>query len=112
MGDWEEFLYELKRYAYVAIGVYALSVEHPNPILIAFALVLLLCGIAVLRMGFESRPNANLESLFYESLPFIYLGLGGYALLFLVASKFGVACGLTLLFCATKVLRWRMKSRG
>jgi hypothetical protein len=112
MRDWESFLYESKPYAYVALGVYALSVDKPKPFVVACAILLLFAGILVLRVRFRNRPGSNLESLFYESLPFIYIGLGVYALVFLEASKMAVSCGVVLLFCATKVIRWRMNDRS
>jgi hypothetical protein len=88
-----------------------LSVENPKIYVIVSALVLIFCGIAVLRMRFRSRRGASLDTLFYESLPFLYLGIGFYVLLFRHSSKIAVASGVILLFCATKVLQWRVRNR-
>jgi hypothetical protein len=62
-------------------------------------------------MRFRNRKGSTLESLFYESLPFLYLSVGTYALAFLNASKVGVGSGVILLFCATKVFHWRVLNR-
>lgn len=111
LDDWESFLYESRPFAYVALGAYALSVEKPNLVVMGFSAVLIFLGIVVLRMRFAARKGASLESLYYESLPFLYLGLGVYALVFLNASKVGVASGVVLLFCATRVFHWRIRNR-
>lgn len=111
LDEWGSFLYESRPYAYVALGVYAMSVEKPNILLMAFAAILVFCGIMVLHMRFESRKGSSMQSLFYESLPFLYLGLGVYALTFLGASKIAVGSGVTLLFCATKIFHWRVQNR-
>lgn len=111
LDDWESFIYESRPFAYVALGVYALSVEKPNILLMAFAAILIFCGILVLRMRFAARKGSNIESLLYESLPFLYLAIGVYALVFLNASKIGVGSGVVLLFCATRVFHWRIRHR-
>jgi hypothetical protein len=111
LDDWESFLYESRPFAYVALGAYALSVEQPDLILMGFAAVLIFCGILVLRMRYAARLGSTLESLYYESLPFLYLGIGVYSLAFLNASKIGVASGVVLLFCATRVFHWRIRNR-
>jgi len=111
LDDWESFLYESRPFAYVSLGVYAVSVDHPDILMMGFAAILIYSGILVLRMRFRNRKGATLESLFYESLPFLYLGVGAYALAFLNASKVGVGSGVILLFCATKVFQWRVLNR-
>lgn len=111
LDDWDSFLYESRPFAYVALGVYALSVETPDVVVLGLAAVLIFCGILVLRMRYAARKGANLESLYYESLPFLYLGLGVYALAFMNASRIGVASGVILLFCATRVFHWRIRNR-
>lgn len=111
LDDWGSFLYESRPFAYVALGAYALSVEKPDIVMMAFAAVLIFLGIIVLRMRFMARKGASLESLYYESLPFLYLGIGVYALAFLNTSKIAVASGVVLLFCATRVFHWRIRNR-
>ncbi len=111
LDDWDSFLYESRPYAYVALGIYVLLVDKPNILLVGFSAILIFCGVLVLRARFTHRKVKSLESLFYESLPFLYLGLGVYALVFLNASKLGVGSGMLLLFCATKVFQWRIRSR-
>jgi hypothetical protein len=111
LDNWDSFLYESRPFAYVALGVYAVSVDHPDILMMGFAAILVYSGILVLRMRFRNRKGATLESLFYESLPFLYLGIGAYALAFLNASKVSVGSGVILLFCATKVFHWRVRNR-
>ncbi len=111
IDNWESFLYESRPFAYVAIGTYALAADKPNLILLAAAAILIFCGILVLRMRFNARAGATMESLYYESLPFLYLGIGVYALFFLNFTKIAVGSGVILLFCATKVFQWRILNR-
>lgn len=111
LNDFESFLYESRPFAYLALGAYAFSVEKPNIIVIACALVLLYAGVVVLHMRYSARKDATLNSLVYESLPFLYVGLGVYSLLFLGASQIGVGSGVVLLLCATKVFHWRIRNR-
>lgn len=111
LNSLESFLYESRPYVYVSVGMYALAVEQINVQIFLFALVLLFCGILVLRRRYRYRKGATLESLYYESLPFIYLSLGIYALVFLQIPRTGVASGVILLFCATKVFQWRIRNR-
>jgi len=111
LDDWESFIYESRPFSYVAMGVYALSVDKPNLLLMAFSAVLMFIGILVLRMRYISRKGANLQSLYYESLPFLYLGIGVYALVFMDFTKIAVGSGVILLFCATKVFKWRIENR-
>ena len=98
LTDWDSFLYESRPFAYVALGVYAVSVDQPDIIVLGFAALLLYLGILVLRMRFAARKGASLPSLYYESLPFLYLAVGVYALAFLNASKIGVASGVNIDF--------------
>ncbi|MGZ3743414.1 MAG: hypothetical protein ACXWRA_06130, partial [Pseudobdellovibrionaceae bacterium] len=111
LEDWESFLYESRPYAYVAFGTYALSVDKIDIISMGFAAILIYSGILILRMRFKYRKASSLESLYYESLPFFYLGLGVYSLTFLKLSKIGVGSGVILLFCATKIFQWRIRNR-
>lgn len=111
LDDWESFLYESRPFAYVALGMYALSVDAPDLMLLGSAAVLVFIGIIVLRMRFNARKGANVESLFYESLPFLYLGIGVYALAFMDFAKIAVGSGVVLLFCATRVFHWRIRNR-
>lgn len=111
LDDWESFLYESRPFSYLSIGVYALSVEKVDLVLIGLAMVLVFCGILVLRMRFKNRKGSTLESLYYESLPFIYLSLGIYAIVFFDAARIAVGSGVILLFCATKVFHWRYRNR-
>jgi DMSO reductase anchor subunit len=53
----------------------------------------------------------NLERFFYESKPFLCLGLGAYALLSSEPSRIALVCGLVLLFAGTLILRGRFKNR-
>lgn len=111
LDNWESFLYESRPFAYVALGAYALAVDKVDIISIGFAGLLIFCGILVLRMRYAARAGSSLESLYYESLPFLYLGIGVYALVFLNFSKIAVGAGVILLFCATKVFHWRIRNR-
>lgn len=111
LDDWESFLYESRPFAYVALGMYALSVDQPDLMLLGFAALLVFIGIIVLRMRFNARMGSNVESLFYESLPFLYLGIGVYALVFMDFTKIAVGSGVVLLFCATRVFHWRIRNR-
>lgn len=111
LDNWESFLYESRPFAYVALGAYALAVDKPDLIWMAAAAILIFCGIVVLRMRFAARAGSTLESLYYESLPFLYLGIGVYALAFMDFSKIAVGSGVILLFCATRVFHWRIRNR-
>ncbi len=110
LRGWSNFFYESRPYLYVALGSYALSVDAPSLFVINAAVVLILCGLIVLRMRYKNRQS-TLEYLFYESLPFLYLAIGVYAIAFQYSSKISIASGVILLFCATKVFQWRMKNR-
>jgi hypothetical protein len=111
LDNWESFLYESRPFAYVALGVYALAVDKPDLILMGAAALLIFCGILVLRMRYAARAGSSLESLYYESLPFLYLGVGVYAIVFMEFTKIAVGAGVILLFCATKVFHWRIRNR-
>lgn len=111
LDDWESFLYESRPFAYVALGTYALSVDEPDLVMLGCAALLVFIGIIVLRMRFNARKGANVESLFYESLPFLYLAIGVYALAFMDFTRIAVGSGVVLLFCATRVFHWRIRNR-
>ena len=107
----EKFFYEAKPYILLALGVYVLSAEQPKVVLILSGLLLVLASTIILRMRMKSRKGSSLETLFYEAQPFLYLGIGGYALYFLKSSKFAVGCALMLMCCAVLILNWRYEGR-
>jgi len=110
LRGWDNFIYESRPFLYLALGAYTLAVDSPNLFVINSAFVLIICGLVVLRMRYTKRQS-RLEYLFYESLPFLYVAIGIYAIAFHYTSKIAVTSGVILLFCATKVFQWRMKNR-
>jgi drug/metabolite transporter (DMT)-like permease len=109
--QFEHFVYESKPFAVLAIAIYALSAERPNSFLITCACILLFCGTFLLRLRLKHRRGSPIETLFYESQPYFYLGLGLYTLFFKNQSKFAAGCALLLVFCGTMIMRWRYKNR-
>jgi hypothetical protein len=108
---WGNFFWEARPFFYLAVGIYTLSVDHPSLLLVSLALIMIFCAIGVMRMRYYSRRGANMDSLFYESLPFLYVTLGVYAILFQFSSKLAISSGVILLLCATRVFQMRIKNR-
>jgi hypothetical protein len=62
----------------------------------------------ILRMRFKAmRGPTDIGTIFYEAQPYLYLGLGLYAIFNLRNAKLAVGLGLMLLFCATVIIQWR-----
>jgi membrane protein CcdC involved in cytochrome C biogenesis len=105
------FSYELKPFLLLALSVYALSAENPNPVLVSSGLILLFCSGLILKMRMKHRRGAGLEALFYELQPFLYLGLAMYVLFFKRSSIATVGCAMVLIFCTVVILNWRYRFR-
>lgn len=111
MEELERFIYESKPFLCLAVGVYALASPQPNTVVIACSLILLMLGTFILRSRFKNRRDSTLERLWYESQPFLYLGVAAYVLLYQRGSKIAAGSALLLLFCASAILRWRFNNR-
>ncbi|RYZ65843.1 MAG: hypothetical protein EOP05_03960 [Proteobacteria bacterium] len=113
MEQLEKLVYEAKPYFYFGLAIYALAASDPKPWIIACALVLLGCGVLIVRMRLKNRRGvSSMEQLVYDLQPFFYLALAGYALVYLRSSKMATGFALLLLFCGSIIIRWRLKARG
>lgn len=107
----KDAIYELKPYALLALGVYAISSSEPSPILVGSVLLLLGCASWILRMRFKARKGTGVEALFYELQPFLYLALAMYVFTFKRSSTVAVGSAVILIFCALIILNWRFGRR-
>lgn len=111
MDQMEIAFYEAKPFLYLGLGVYVLSSQEPNPILIASALLLMFCAALIIRLRLKNRRGTPIERLVYKSQPWAYLAIGLCAIFYLKDSKVGLGSGLILLFISTIIVRWRYKGR-
>jgi hypothetical protein len=107
----EKFFYEAKPYFALALGLYALFAQPASKLLVTLGLILFFCAGAIMRLRFTKRNQTTVESIFYESQPYLYLGLALYVIFFQKYSKFAVGCALLLLFCTGIIFKWRLGSR-
>lgn len=112
MEQVEKLVYEAKPYFYFGLAIYALASSDPNPWVFVFSMVLLFCGVLIVRMRLKNRRGkSSIEQLIYDIQPFFYLAFAGFSLLYLRQSKLASGCALLLLFCGTMILRWRLTNR-
>jgi hypothetical protein len=107
--DVEKIAYEAKPFLCLGIAVYCLVAEHPTPLILMLAFVLIGCGAFILDMRIENRKkkSSTLNTLFYTAQPFLYIGLGVWAVATESTSKLAIASAAILFICACIILKWR-----
>lgn len=107
--DIEKITYEAKPFLCLGVAVYALFAPNPAPIVMMLAFVLIGCGAFILDMRIQARKKKSsaLNTLFYTAQPFLYIGLGVWAVVTQSTSKLAVGSAAILFLCAAIILKWR-----
>ena len=111
--DSETLIYEAKPFLCILVAIYALILPNPSQLLMVLSMVLIACGAWILRVRFHARKQkSKVGTMFYEAQPYLYIGIGIYALATQRTSKIAVGCAMLLFICAAVILKWRKDYRG
>lgn len=110
----EKFFYELKPYLCIAVAIYALLTPEPSRFVIGCSIILLAVGSWILKMRLKARTKKGkgIEHFFYETQPYFYILLGGYAFITHRSSKIALICSVILFVCGAIILKWRADYRS